>query len=86
MMMRKRGSLFMPVWPSQASFQQPSLMAVTWSDLPPDEPVFMTQGGVILPPRSSWRVRAVVFDALQDVVGETSGKRGGMFSLIHTLL
>ena len=59
------GIFIAPVWPRQSWFHVLSNVAVTWWDLPPDKSVFMTRGGITLPPRGSWRVRAVVFDALK---------------------
>ena len=58
------GIIIVPVWPKQAWFHTLSPVDVTWWDLPPDQPVFMSRGGITLPPRRTWRVRAVVFDAL----------------------
>ena len=39
------GIIVVPVWPSHEWFHKLSLIAVTWWDLPPGKPVFMTRGG-----------------------------------------
>ena len=69
------GILIIPVWPSQTWFHLLGSVAVTWWDLPPQQPVFMTKGGTVISPRTSWRTRAVVFDALGSDVQEVLTKK-----------
>ena len=70
------GILIVPVWPSKTWFHLLGLIAITWWDLPEDKPIFMTEGGTTLRPSTSWRTRAVIFDAfgadLNDVITFTN--------------
>ena len=69
------GILIVPVWPSQAWFHLLGQIAVTWWDLPPSQPIFMTKGGIEMTPRTSWRTRAVVFDAFSSNITDVLNKK-----------
>lgn len=58
-----QGILLVPLWPSRLWFQALSRIAVKWWDLPKKVPIFQTEDGKPLPPRS-WTTRAVVFNAI----------------------
>ena len=69
------GILIVPVWPSQVWFHLLGMIAVSWWDLPPELPIFMTRGGTVITPRRSWRTRAVVFDALDSDINEVLNRK-----------
>ena len=77
------GILIIPVWPDRAWFHQLGLVAVTWWDIPPHEPVFMTQGGIVLPQRKLWRTRVVVFDAFGAQREDLDMQHGQLIDLIE---
>ena len=60
---RAKGILIVPEWPSQAWYHVLGTTALGWWEIAHDVPLFQTEDGTLLPQRTNWHTRAVVFDA-----------------------
>ena len=64
------GIILIPVWKHQTWFGKLAKIAITWWDIPIDQPVLQTPSGAVIPPRKNMSFRAVYFNASNSDLSE----------------